>query len=184
MKKIISFFLLLLVILTGCSKKDPSKEKLLTEYPGLENVNHVYKEINSIEAIEFLNSQTGIIVFSFPTCPYCQAIIPILNTVAKEEKVKEIQYLDIYSMRKDNTIEYQNILGIISKQVDDLVFSDETQSTRKLVVPDVYIIKEGKIIKHHIATIKDDEDKWIKELNDEHTEEMKEIYRSMISKLK
>lgn len=183
MKKIISLLLILVVVLTGCSRKDPSKAKLLGEYASLENENHVFREVSFDEAINFMENKTGAIIFSFPTCPYCQAVMPILNRVAQEAKVKEILYLDIYTMRKDNTLEYQELLALITSQVDDLSYSDATESHR-IVVPDVYFIKNGKILNHHIATIKDQEGKWIKELNDEQSNTLKEIYQAMLFEVK
>lgn len=180
MKRIISLLIILLVALTGCNKKDPNKEKLLGQYALLENVNHVFREVNVDEAINFMENKSGTIIFSFPTCPYCQAVMPLLNEAAKEEKIKEILYLDIYTIRKDNTEDYQKLLALITAQVEDLVFSDDTQTTRRIVVPDVYVVKDGKILKHHIATVKDQEGKWVKELTNTQASELKEIYRTML----
>ncbi len=53
------------MVLTGCSRKDPSKAKLLGEYASLENENHVFREVSFDEAINFMENKTGAIILVF-----------------------------------------------------------------------------------------------------------------------
>lgn len=181
MKKILSIIVIFFV-LVGCNPQNKSKAKILSEYPNLKDKNHVFIEASFNEVIDLLNNKTGVVIFSFSTCPYCQAVMPILNESAKQEDFTEVLYFDIYEIRKNKTDEYQQLIEIISKQVDDLAF-EEDQTTPRITVPDVYFVKDGKIISHYIATFKDQDGKWIKDLTISQQNELKAIYREYFQKL-
>ena len=174
MKKIIISLFLIVFLLTGCNNKE--NDKILQDYPNINDEHHVYKVATYHEVIDLLTNKTGVVIFGFSTCPYCQAVMPLLNQSAKEVNYRRILYFDIYEMRKDKTDEYLNLVEIITKQVDDLAYDEE--GTPRIVVPDVYFVKDGTIVAHHIATSKDENGNWIRNLSNDQQEELKTIYKS------
>lgn len=105
-------------------------------------------------------------------CPFCAAALPIANKAALESNVKEILYLDIYEMRKNNTEEYVWLLDFIQKQVSDF--------GEKLLVPDIFVVEGGKVLGHHRATIQvineDGTASYLKGMTEEQKQELKDIY--------
>ena len=174
------FILILFSFLGGCNKKADFN----SDYPFMKDVDHVYEKIDYDKAKQIFTEGTGVVILAFNSnkkvCPFCIEVLPILNEVAQDLDYQKIYYLDIYDMRKDNTKEYQALLNLISNQVDDLVIRDDKLT---LVVPDVYMIKNGVIVGHHIATLKDENNQYLYELNDNKVNELKEIYRNLFSLL-
>lgn len=99
------------------------------------------------EIIKILEGGTGIVFFGFPECPWCQAYAPMLNEVAKESGIEEIYYYNIKDIRKANTENYQKIVSILK----DYLPKDK-EGNERVTVPDVTIIKEGKILSHDNET--------------------------------
>lgn len=116
------------------------------EYNGVDK-NNVFTYIDVQDAIKLLKSGTGIICFGFPECPWCQAYFPILNEVAKENNVDTIYYYDIKEIRKENTAEYTQIVSLVK----DYLYDDEN-GNKRVYVPDVYFVKDGKILGHNNDT--------------------------------
>ncbi|NLC47878.1 MAG: hypothetical protein GX758_00765 [Tenericutes bacterium] len=132
--------------------KDDNNDKIkitnsfYNEYPLVEKDNiFVYKSIDEI--IKLLESGTGIIYLGFPECPWCQHYVKYLNEVAKENNIKEIYYLNIKNDRLNNTIKYQKIVSLL---YDNLLNDD--LGNKKVFVPDITFVKEGKIIAHDNET--------------------------------
>lgn len=172
-------FLLFISLLSGCSSGKSEFEK---DYPMFKDIDHVYVKSNYEEVYNTLTKEEGyhVIVFAYDpdlyVCPYCMEVLPILNEVAVDEKIEKILYLDIRTMRIERTEEYLNLLDYIDNQVDDLEMKSEKL---EIVVPDVYVVKDGKILGHHIATLKDDEGKFKLNLSDEEIDELKTIYKNL-----
>ena len=82
-------------------------------------------------------------------------------------------------MRKDRTNEYVDLVEFITSQTDLEIRND----LHEIVVPDIYLVKDGKIISHHIATFKDEEGRFIFNLTEAEKEEIKSIYRDMFKKV-
>lgn len=108
---------------------------------------NVFKYISIEDTISMLKEGTGIIYFGFKSCSWCQAYVPILNEVAKENNIDQIYYYDIKSIRTRNTKEYQEIVSILS----DYLENDEN-GNKRVYVPDVYFVKNGKIQGHNNDT--------------------------------
>ena len=181
MKKILFLIILFSVTLLGCSK-DPLG-KIEDDYEFLKEIDHIYEKIDYNTMINALTVDQGsyIIIFAFKQCPFCVEVIPILNEVAIEEGFDKILYHDIYDMRYNNTAEYKLLVGYLDNKVGDLISRDDVKT---LVVPDVYFVRNGVILGHHIATILNDEGKYIRNLTEEETNQVKEIYRDLIKSIK
>ena len=111
-------------------------------------------------------------------CPFCAAALPTANEAAQSNKVEEILYLDIFDMRKNNTDEYLWLLDFIQKQVSDF--------GEKLLVPDIFVVENGKILGHHRATIEitkeDGQTEYLKGMTIEQKEQLKKIYIDLFKK--
>jgi len=179
MKKLIVLLLIIVGLgLSGCSKNSGIEE----DYPMLREIEHVYVKGTYQEVVNALTVDKGVsvIYFAFDTnlyeCPFCIATVPIINEVAIEEGIEKIIYLDIFEMRRDETAEYQMLLGYLDSKVDDLIVRD---GVMKLIVPDLYVVKDGEILGHHIATVKNESGSFVYNLDEEQTEELKTIYRNL-----
>ena len=96
-----SLALFALTIVSVCNEKTPNK--ILEEYPRLKDTKSVYEVVDAEKALRILQSgENCCMLFAFPSCPWCQQLLPILNSTAKKCKVNKIYYVDIKNMR-DNT---------------------------------------------------------------------------------
>lgn len=183
--KFIFFFLLLFSItLSACSSQKRAFEE---DYQIFKDIEHVYYKSNYKKVYNALTKAKGnyVIVFAYDpdlyVCPFCMEVLPILNEVALDKGVDKILYLDIRMMRLERTDEYLALIDYISKQVDDLEIRNEQL---EIIVPDVYVVQDGKILGHHIATIKDEEGNYIRNLDEEKKNELIEIYKNLFKNIK
>jgi hypothetical protein len=102
--------------------------------------------------------------------------MPLINEAALKVGITKILYLDIYEMRKNNTTEYQLLLGYLDSKVGDLI---EREGVKKIIVPDLYIVKDGEIVTHHIATLKDNDGAFISDLTENQKQELIDLYELM-----
>ncbi len=157
---VIILLLLALLYFFGINKKETDSKKFSKEYDIEENV-FVYR--SKEEIIKILENGTGIVYLGFPECPWCKAYVKILNEVAKEEGVEKIYYYNILEDRKNNTSTYQKIVSILN---ENLLYDEE--GNKKIYVPDVTFVLNGKIIGHDNETsvVKEDitpNDYWTEE---------------------
>lgn len=99
----------------------------------------VYRSINEI--INILDNGTGIVYLGFPECKWCQAYVPYLNDVAKENNLEKIYYFNILEDRKNNTDEYMEIVNLLKFYLE----YDE-EGKKRVFVPAVIAVKEGNIV--------------------------------------
>lgn len=112
----------------------------------------VYK--TSSEIVDILENGTGVVFLGFPECPWCQAYAPYLNDSAKEAGAEEIYYLNIRSIRENNTNDYKKIVELLG---DSLLYDEEGK--HRVFVPDITIVKDGVVIGHNNETsVVSDED--------------------------
>jgi glutaredoxin len=176
MKKSFLIILLLLTLtLVGCSKESD----FIDDFPAFSETKHVFEKVDYQEMIKALTDSNGrhIIIFSFKECPYCNAALPILNDAAIEANVDKILYYDIKKVRDENTAEYLLLLGYLESKVDDLLPGKNNE--KKITVPDVYVIENSTVTSHHIATVKDEEGKFIIDMTASEKQTLKNIYLDM-----
>ena len=121
-------------------------EKFYEEYSNIP-VDNVFEMVSTKEALELLFSEQAIVLFGFKDCKWCRSYVPILNEVVTENKVPVVYYCNIKQDRKNNTEEYKNIVAKLS----EYLYEDE-EGNKRVYVPDVYFIKDGKIIGHNNDT--------------------------------
>jgi predicted bacteriocin transport accessory protein len=153
-KKKIPLIIVIVCILASVSfaalmLKPPSltdAERFSSEYLMIDEDNiFVYK--NAKQTVEILADGTGIVFMGFPTCPWCQAYVALLQDVAKQMDIKEIYYLDIFNDRSKNSIEYQRLVEMKERH---LLQDDDGRP--RIYVPDVTIVKDGVFVGHDNQT--------------------------------
>ena len=180
----------LIIILIGiiCYSSDSIRFKVSYEYINIVEydngktikvdipVNNGIKYLANDEIIDFFKTGTGIVYFGYNTCPWCRNIIEPLIEVASEENINTIYYVnsknDLSKIKKD-----------LYKILDDYLKTDPETLEKRLAVPDVYFIKDGKIMFHHIGTVESYKNPYNR-MNNKQIKELKEIYRSGIEVIK
>ena len=121
-------------------------EKFYTEYNQV-SVDNVFKYTTAKEVLELFKEKQAVIFFGFKECNWCQSYAPILNDYAKENKIEIIHYVDIKEDRANNTEEYQRLIKLLDKYL-----AKDDKGNKRIYVPDVYFVKDGKIIGHNNDT--------------------------------
>lgn len=110
------------------------------EYSGVSKENKFeYASIDEI--LKIIDNGTGIIYFGFPSCPWCQAYVPVLDEVAREQNIEKVYYYNPKEIRKNNTEEYKKIVAVLGDYLEN-----DKDGNKRLYVPHVFAIKEGKVI--------------------------------------
>lgn len=195
MKKIgmILFTIFMVVTLVGCnsssSKMDTNTDayqfkKDYESYNEGENAIVVnidedspIKNILIDDVFPLMEEQTGILYLGFPTCPWCRNMIESLIAAAKEEGV-EISYLNPRTIKDSDNDKYE----ALKQKLEDYLETNE-EGEKTLYVPDVYFIKDGTIIGHHLGTL-DTQTNPYHVLNESEKEELKMIYVDYINQIK
>lgn len=190
MKKFLSILscLVLLVIITGCGNNKNSDDalKFKKEYEELNSSsvkmdiseNNPIKYATFDEIIDVLTKGTGVVYFGFPGCPWCRNVIPVLFEVAKENDVDTIYYFNPREIRNSGNDAYQQLTTILNDYLEE---NDEGVKT--LYVPDVYFVKDGKIMGNHLSTVDSQSDPYTP-LDEEQRAELKNIYQELFDKIK
>lgn len=161
-------------------------EKFKAEYEALnnENVNINVSKNNPIkyvtldEVFDIIQNKTGVIYFGFPGCPWCRNMIPVLFEVAKNNNIDTIYYFNPRNVKKSDNDEYNKLKEILN----EYLFEDEN-GQKVLYVPDVYFIKDGKIVGHHLGTVDSQEDPTIS-LTEEEKNELLDIFNELFEKIR
>ena len=175
MKKI----LLILLLLVGCSNKNDI-DKFKEEYESLNDSNievnidsnYNIKYLSIDEVVTFLENDTGILLFGISNDGMTRSVVETLLEVAKENK------LNLYYYNPSNIEENESFSKMIGILNDYLQTNEDNQKV--LSVPDVYFVKEGKIIGNHYGTVNSNN----VILNEEEKEELYNIYNKLAQGVK
>lgn len=138
--------------------------------------NNKIKYIEGKEVIETLTTKTGIIYFGYNSCPWCRNIIGVLIEEAEKYEINTIYYVDVHSAIDDTKEELKELL-------DEYLREDEETKEKVLGVPDVYFVRNGKIVGHHRGAIKSYKNPY-KGMNEAQKKELKDIYGNLIKEMK
>lgn len=171
MKKILLLLLTMCFISACTTKNAPSEiyEDMKIDYQNIQEESRFMK-VSSVEALDLINSRSGIFYFGYPDCDYCKQAVPILNKVATQTQ-SYIYYTNVVENGGLN-IEVYNFLANIGAEKlgwdKDKVFVPLVISFDKGLIKDVH---EGllKGVNAHEA-----------EMNDEQKTELEEIYKNLI----
>lgn len=129
--------------------KESGREKFKSEYTNVTSDNpFVYRSVDQI--INILEKGTGVVYLGFPECPWCQAYVPYVEEVAKKVGIDKVYYFNIKEDRKNNTEEYQKIVKIL-----DVYLSNDDEGNKRIYVPAIIVVQNGKIIEFDDETSKD-----------------------------
>ncbi len=163
------------------------------------------KYINAKEAIDIIKNKTGIIYFGANWCPWCRNAIEVLFESTKEKNLKTIYYLDMDSVRniweiKDGKLEkttveqegYYELLEALDSVLSENTYTLKDNSgkvydtkEKRIGMPLIIAVKDGKIIEKHSGTVKlkENQTKYSK-LEQDQKEELLKNYNEMIDKIK
>lgn len=161
-------------------------EKFKAEYEALnnENVNINISKNNPIkyvtldEVFDIIQNKTGVIYFGFPGCPWCRNMIPVLFEAAKNNNIDTIYYFNPRNVKKSDNDEYNKLKEILNEYL-----SEDENGQKVLYVPDVYFIKDGKIVGQHLGTVDSQEDPTIS-LTEEEKNELLDIFNELFEKIR
>lgn len=134
-----------------------------------ENANVKYLEKEKL--IDFLNKETGIVYLGFPTCPWCRNILPVLMDFAYKNNVK-LYYFNVRTFDSNDPVR-EKLITILSEYLEE----------GTLYVPDVYFIKDGKIVGNHLGSVSSQTNPY-EPLTDSQKEELKNIYQGYYELIK
>lgn len=191
-KLIIAVDVVLVLILVGImafmiiDNTRPDASKFKKEYEALNNSN-VKIELNEKNPIKYLSvnevfdlfeNKTGVIYFGFPGCPWCRNMLPVLFDSAKQNSVNTVYYFNPREIRGENNEDYNKLITILNE------FLTENENGEKtLYVPDVYFVKDGKIVGNHLGTV-DSQTNPMESLTEEQKQELLNIYNDLFKKIK
>lgn len=120
-------------------------------YPRVPN-NHVFRPVTADEAKTLLKQGTGVLFLGFPQCPWCQTLVPYLDSSAKVVGVRDIAYFDVRQDRADNSTDYRDLVEVLKPYLDN----DETGQPR-IYVPHFVVVKNGKIVGSYKIELPEDD---------------------------
>ena len=189
MKKLISVFTVLVLVLIVASFliftfNQKNEKEVNKVYPNL-STDNIYEEINAEGFLRRLETKDSFLcVFAFPSCPWCQTLIPILNDVAKSEGLDTVYYIYLKDMRdNEKSLQHESYLEIydIMKKAGA---TDESHG--RVNAPTMVAVKCGKIVDFHLDTVPTQQFKngVLPPLNDEEKEQLVKIIQNLINQIK
>lgn len=135
----------------------------MSGYTWLNDNNPAFLQVTMEESLRLMDEGgTGMVVYSYSTCPWCNRAIPVLNAAAKEMGIK-VYYVDVYEKElMDSTGKAFSTAGkaVIRSMLShyDSILKHETNSETgqmepALYTPEVVAIKNGQIVGHHTALV-------------------------------
>ncbi len=137
-----------------------SNGKTFPEVTLKENNPFVY--VDSKKVVDTLKNGTGLIYLGFPKCPWCRNAVNVLQYV----NAGEILYLDMTDERdtyevidgnltktKDGSKEYYEMLKLLDSILTDYEIDDIKVGEKRIYVPLVIGVKDGKIVGYHADTV-------------------------------
>ena len=132
--------------------------------------------LNEKEVLKFLEDGTGILYFGYNTCPWCRNMVPVLIDSVVENDYDIIYYADSHKL------DISSIKDELFSKLDSYLSVDE-EGNKGLAVPDVYFVKDGIILGHHLGTVDSYTNPYV-EMTDSEKQELKDIFGEFIKELK
>lgn len=159
------------------------------------------KYADADKIIDVLDNGTGIIYLGYPECPWCRNAVPILLEAASELNVKDVYYMNLKDERdtievmeegtlkttKEGTEGYKKLLKRLDAVLDEYVLEDlngnEVKTGEKRIyVPLVLFVREGKIVGFHADTVSSQTNPYVA-LTTDQKNELLDIYIDLIHKV-
>lgn len=208
---IVSIILILSILYMLFLSKESDAIKFKKEYESLNNTtrdsdgakyNNVnidksnpIKYVDTIGAIDVLESDKAILYIGANWCPWCRNAVPVLFEVAKKYNIKTIYYLNLddekssFEIKDGNLVKtingtegYYKLLNKLNDRLRDYKLTDENNieydtKEKRIYMPYVLGIKKGRVVSDHVGTItlNDDQTKY-SELTSVQHDELFDIY--------
>ena len=181
MLSLVGVFLVILALSSIKMFEKPKYGNVAENYPLLSEMN-VFEEISPQRALEFFTEhESGIIVFGFPACPWCQQLLPELDMVSKKCGGFIIYYVDIKDMR-DNLDSPDHPTYLLIKEKVKKALDVEKD---RINAPTIVTVANGNIIDYHLDTVPSHQmvNGQLPEMTIEQKRELSEILTNMIKTL-
>lgn len=119
-------------------------ERFKQEYPQVADDNR-YVYSSAEEVFRVFEQGSGIVFLGFPECPWCQALVPMLDNAAKAEQVDTIHYLNIRQARANNDDTYRKLVTLLADYLQE-----NEAGELSISVPDVTAIANGEIVERFV----------------------------------
>ncbi len=138
--------------------------------------NPVIQAIDFSQAKALIEKGTGVLALGFPSCGRCQEAFPVLDQVAADLNADNVYYLNVRGLtRGEEDTEYEQIIELLK---DYMGFNDDGEQV--IYVPDVFAIKDGEVVTHHLGTT-DDHDAYERQMTEAEVEELTGVYMELFS---
>jgi len=162
------------------------------------------KYLSSKEAVDVIKNQKGIVYLGANWCPWCRNAVEVLFESAKDNGIETIYYVNLDKIRnvwevKDGQLVktqqeedgYYDLLAALDDVLDENTYTitsgNEKYDTgeKRIYMPLVIAVKDGKIIAHHESTVKlnENQTKYSK-LTPEQHDELLDKYNALIQTIK
>jgi len=159
----------------------------------------VYTSALDIQAL-MNEKKSGVIYFGYPDCPWCRNALPVLLEVLKDEGVSVLYYQNMKEERdmkeisdqgdivttKEGTKNYQLLLELLDDILDEYTVTKDGKEIslgeKRIYVPLVVFIKDGKIIGSHLDTVSSQTDPY-RSLNEDEKKELYQIYLKFVQEM-
>ncbi|MFT3943385.1 MAG: hypothetical protein QM705_06110 [Ancrocorticia sp.] len=189
----------------------PTNTEFITEYEGLNGQttskgDNTYTEMDIPDDHRFINASEeqirdlltdgdGAIFFGFPECPWCRNAVPVMDEAAKAVNLDNIYYVNVLEMR-DEKVRNENGEIVTDKEGTEFYYylleelgdhapeykALEDPTERRISVPLVAIVVEGKVVTTHLGTVESQEDPYVPLTSEQH-DELVEIYKKAFTRI-
>ena len=121
-------------------------DRFYADYP-LAGKDNIYVYRSASKTADFLENGTGLVFIGFPSCPWCQRYVEMLQGVALDAGIKEINYCDIYKDRDKDTAQYRKLVELLRPHLEL-----DSNGNPRIYVPDFTVVKDGVILGHNNET--------------------------------
>ena len=139
------------------------------EYPKVDiSSDNILKYIDSSEILNIIdNKEDAVIYFGTPTCIYCRNAIQVLIDTAVETKLDVIYYFN----NNESDTNYSELVNVLGEEL-----TMEENGVRKVYIPLVIFITDGKVVSYNKGTLFSQEDPYVP-LDDSQRQGLSEIYK-------
>ncbi len=178
--------------LNSKKKDDGTNEYINVNISGTNKI----KYSNITEVINTLKNGTGVIYLGFPECPWCRTMIsPFIDVVSNYSSLHQVLYYDAREIRdskhldengnivvdKAGTEEYNELVSILYDYLD-VYYGLNDPTIKRLYLPTVIFVKNGKVIGVHNGTLDAQTDVKVS-LTEDQIKELKGIYTGYLDKM-
>lgn len=181
------------------NEKENSNGKI---YPTVEiDKDNIIEYVSLKESAKLISEGTGVFYFGYASCPWCRNAITTLLKAANSTDLDKIYYINMEDKRdtKEINVEgeivtikqgaegYETLLKTLDSILLDYTITDKegnevSAGEKRIYVPLVVFVADGKIIDYHIDTVSSQTDPYVS-LNEEQQIELFNIYTDGIHRV-